>query len=207
MKGASPTKWDCRCSHELPKGPHLVPLSDQCLLSQLVFLGGTGQPLVPLLSIRLNFLQICFDAARDHQGQGELTPASSSSEEDNAALPVGRTHCPAAHGPWWVWHSRSSIGTGSPRLSSCGVCVSSQGQGKDSSRFGEKTEVFSVAPSESTDLASEHIHHASSSSPYFRQETTWRQSDLTKFCSDTVAELGQSQPSVPEVKLSTADSP
>lgn len=173
-KGASPTKPNCGCSHELPKGPNLVPLSDRLLLSQLVSPQGAGLPLVPLLSSRLNFLQTCPDAARSCQAQGPLAPASSSPLRGTVLSYLWAG--PAAQ----RWMDPSGSGTADPAqelLLEGGLalaCGPGQGRGEDGSRFRDNAAIFTTTPSESAALAFKRVHHKYSSSPYFGQETTWR---------------------------------
>lgn len=120
-KGALPTKRNCRCSHELPKGPDLVPLSDQ-LLSQLVALWGTHLPSAPLQTQLLADLPWC---SIELSAQELLTPASSTPPEgEDTALPAGRTRCLAVDGPQHVQHSGSSSGAAARRQSGSAGCHS-----------------------------------------------------------------------------------
>lgn len=103
-KGALPTKRNCRCSHELPKGPDLVPLSDQ-LLSQLVALWGTHLPSAPLQTQLLADPPWC---SMELSAQELLTPASSTPLRERA-LPYLRAG-PAA----WQWMDPSTSSTVDP---------------------------------------------------------------------------------------------
>lgn len=89
-------------TQEAPKGPNLVPLSDQ-LLSQLLSPGqglAFGSP--PLLQAQLLTDQI--------QCRTELSGSRAARSSFVQPSQGTASWDPGGDGPWWVWYSRSSSG-------------------------------------------------------------------------------------------------